>query len=101
MISCMQFEQNESSTTRKCVDAVKRYLDKIKEIKSYRVNCHGEKDETVGVIAVLTIEMTPHEGKTVELRLKLWLEPVSLTLDTEDTNKKKRLTSRRSTLASQ
>lgn len=92
MISCLQFEQNKSSTMRKCVDTVKRYLDKIKEIKSYRVNCHGEKDETVGVIAVLTIEMTPHEGKTVELRLKLWLEPVPLGL--EDTSKKKKLMSR-------
>lgn len=86
------FEFNNQISMRKCVDAVKKYLSTIKAIKSYRVNCHGDCHKTIGTIARLTVEITPHEGKTVELKLELWPAPFELNFDEP---KKKKLTSRR------
>ena len=99
MLQTCAFSDNDRKTMEECVRAVKLYLDKIKAIKSYRVNCHGKFDENIGTIAILTVVLIPHEGKPITLKAEMWPSPsldfLPENLDFVAGKPTKKLTSRR------
>lgn len=91
LIQYCMLEDDNRQTMERCVRAVKIYLSKNRLIKSCRVNCHTKKHATKDVIVPkLTVEMTPHEGKTTVLEMELHLEPVALNDVIEDRKPKNR-----------